>query len=130
MNLADLSLLSFDQPDLWPLLEARDDAGLDGLSFGIIGFDAEGIVRRYNDTECNLAALGRHRVVGLHLFGVVAQCMNNYLVAQRFDDAAASGSALDVTVDYVLTLRMKPTPVKLRLLAGAPGAMRYVCVLR
>lgn len=127
---ADPQFLAFDQPGLWSQLQARDDAGLDGLAFGVIGFDAEGLVRRYNDTETHLAALGRHRVVGLPLFSVVAQCMNNYLVAQRFDDAAADGTPLDVTLDFVLTLRMRPTPVKLRLLAGTPGAMRYVCVLR
>lgn len=130
MPTAEQPLLAFDQPDLWSLLEARDDAGLDGLAFGVIGFDTEGLVRRYNDTETRLAALGRHRVVGLPLFAVVAQCMNNYLVAQRFDDAAAAGTPLDATVDFVLTLRMRPTAVTLRLLAGTPGAMRYVCILR
>ena len=56
--------------------------------------------------------------------------MNNFMVAQRFDDAAANGSALDVTIDYVLTLRMRPTKVALRLLALPGQAMRYVLVHR
>jgi hypothetical protein len=55
--------------------------------------------------------------------------MNNFLVAQRFEDAQASGEALDLTVDYVLTLRMRPVKVKLRLLAGE-GPTRYVLVQR
>jgi hypothetical protein len=56
--------------------------------------------------------------------------MNNFMVAQRFDDAGADGTALDLTVPYVLTLRMRPTKVQLRLLA-APGARcRYVLVQR
>ena len=38
--------------------------------------------------------------------------MNNYLVAQRFIDEPE----IDDTIDFVLTLRMRPTPVKLRLL--------------
>jgi hypothetical protein len=56
--------------------------------------------------------------------------MNNFMVAQRFDDAAADGAALDVTIDYVLTLRMRPVKVALRLLAHPASPMRYVLVQR
>ena len=69
-------------------------------------------------------------VVGLPLFSVVAQCMNNYLVAQRFDDAVASGQALDVSLDFVFTLRMKPTPVRLRLLSSPSHPTQYLAILR
>jgi len=56
--------------------------------------------------------------------------MNNFLIAQRFEDAAAAGTEFDATIDYVLTLRMRPVKVKLRLLAPAGPAMRYVLVSR
>lgn len=56
--------------------------------------------------------------------------MNNFLVAQRFEDSAASGTELDETLDYILTLRMRPIKVKLRLLAGAASALRYVLIKR
>ena len=56
--------------------------------------------------------------------------MNNFLVAQRFEDAAATGDALDATIDYVLTLRMRPVKVQLRLLAEPLATMRYVLVQR
>jgi hypothetical protein len=69
-------------------------------------------------------------VVGHPLFTIVAPCMNNFLVAQRFADAAASGDELDEVVDYVLTLRMRPIKVKLRLLAGAASDLRYVLIQR
>jgi hypothetical protein len=52
------------------------------------------------------------------------------MVAQRFEDAQDEGSALDDTIDYVLTLRMRPVKVKLRLLAAAGGNQRYVLVQR
>ena len=52
------------------------------------------------------------------------------MVAQRFDEAAAHGTALDATLDYVLTLRMRPVKVKLRLLAEPDTALRHVLVLR
>ncbi|HEY5800097.1 MAG TPA: phosphonate transporter [Burkholderiaceae bacterium] len=123
--------LPFDHPDLLSSLAAMDEAGRDALEFGVIGFDAEQIVRQYNAYESQAAGLSPHRVLGQHLFNVVAPCMNNFMVAQRFDDARDSGRALDASIDYVLTLRMRPVKVVLRLLAGANGAaMRYVLVQR
>jgi photoactive yellow protein len=72
--------------------------------------------------------LSPERVIGHGLFTVVAPCMNNYLVAQRFQDAATTGETLDATIDYVFTLRMRPRKVKLRLLASSGQAHRYVVV--
>ena len=103
---------------------------LDVLDFGVIGIDSEGLVQRYNSCESKASGLSSQRVLGKPLFTVVAPCMNNFMVAQRFDDAGASGGTLDVTVDYVLTLRMRPVKVKLRLLAAPGGASRYVLVQR
>jgi hypothetical protein len=56
--------------------------------------------------------------------------MNNFMVAQRFEDALADGTLLDDTIDYVLTLRMRPVKVALRLLASPAGSHRYVLVQR
>ena len=69
-------------------------------------------------------------MLGLSLFNEVAVCMNNYLVAQRFEDAAADGSELDATIDYVLTLRMRPVKVRLRMLAGPGVTGRFVAIDR
>jgi photoactive yellow protein len=122
--------LQFHQSDLCTEIADLTDAELDALDFGVIGFDAETVVRRYNAFESKCAGLALNRVIGHPLFTAVAPCMNNFMVAQRFEDAAAGGTALDATVDYVLTLRMRPVKVKLRLLA-APGAkLRYVLVSR
>lgn len=111
-------------------LDRLDQTGLDALGFGTIAFDAGGTVVRYNAFESRAAGLAPQRVVGQPLFTVVAPCMNNYLVAQRFEDAAAVAVALDATIDYVLTLRMKPVKVRLRLLADPARATRYVLVQR
>lgn len=128
--MTDLLPLSFSQPDLAKQLAALGDDGLDQLDFGVIGFDNETVVRRYNEFESKAAGLTPVRVLGHDLFTVVAPCMNNFLVAQRFEDAMESGAALDATIDYVLTLRMRPVKVALRLLATPGAAMRYVLVQR
>ena len=124
---------AFDQPDLLFVIDAISNTSaeaLDRLEFGVIGFDAETVVTHYNAYESRAAGLSPQKVLGHPLFTVVAPCMNNFMVAQRFEDATETGSELDDTLDYVLTLRMRPVKVKLRLLASAASATRYVLVQR
>lgn len=124
------SNLSFNEATLLDRLDLLSDTELDELDFGVIGFDTEGVVQRYNAFESKAAGLSLSRVVGHALFTVVAPCMNNYLVAQRFEDAAAADETLDDIIPYVLTLRMRPVKVHLRLLARPAIAHRYVLVER
>ena len=123
---------SFDDADALDQLCRADPAALDTLDYGVIGFglDAEAVVQRYNRTESVGSGLALAEVMGRPLFGEVAQCMNNYLVAQRFEDALADGTVLDAQLPYVFTLRMRPTPVVLRLLAAPGRALRFVLVQR
>lgn len=121
---------TFDARGLADVLNASSSEQLDMLDFGVIGFDAQTIVQRYNAYESQAAGLMPQRVIGEPMFANVAQCLNNFMVAQRFEDAADEGSELDDTIDYVLTLRMRPIKVKLRLLASASSAIRYVLVQR
>lgn len=124
------SPIAFDASSLFSTIDGADAATLDQLAFGVIGFDAGGAVQRYSAVESKMAGLSPERVLGQPFFTVVAPCMNNYLVAQRFADAAESGQPLDATIDYVLTLRMRPTKVKLRLLSEPGATLRYVLVQR
>ena len=128
--MSEITSLHFDAPDLPQRIIVLSGEQLDQLDFGVIGFDADTVVHQYNTFEAKCAGLSRERVVGQPLFTAVAPCMNNFMVAQRFDDAATAGTALDATIDYVLTLRMRPVKVRLRLVAGADLAKRYVLVCR
>ena len=122
--------ITFDSRGLADLLDASSQEQLDALDFGVIGFDADTNVQRYNAAESQAAGLSPQRVIGEPLFTNVAPCLNNFMVAQRFEDAAVEASELDDIIDYVLTLRMRPIKVKLRLLASAAGTTRYVLVQR
>jgi photoactive yellow protein len=126
----DASPILFDQAEIVAALATLDSDQLDALDFGVIGFDDDTIVRLYNTFESKAAGLAPPRVLGQPLFTVVAPCMNNFMVAQRFDDAFDAGEALDATIDYVLTLRMRPVKVALRLIASPGSATRYVLVNR
>jgi len=107
-------------------LEQMDDHGRDALPFGVVGFAADTIVQTYNATEARLSGLDPATVVGVPFFEAVGQCMNNFMVAQRFEDEPE----LDAVLPYVLTLRMRPTKVRLRLLATAESPRRYVLIER
>jgi len=107
-------------------LAESDKERLDTVPFGVIGFTSDATVTVYNATESRNAGLSPERVLGKHFFEEVAPCMNNFMVAQRFDDE----DALDDIVAYVLTLRMRPTPVRLRLLKDPGHVTRFVLIER
>ena len=116
---------SFDTATL-EQLEAMDSAVTDMLPFGVVGLDPEGLVDVYNATETRLAGLSPEVVMGRHFFHAVAPCMNNFMVAQRFEDEAK----LDDTIRYVLTFRMRPRSVRLRLLQQPEHSRRYILIER
>ena len=98
----------------------------DALPYGVVGFDADTIVKIYNATEARMSGLDPSTVVDVPFFDAVGQCMNNFMVAQRFEDEAE----LDDIIPYVLTLRMRPTKVRLRLLANQDVSHRYILIER
>lgn len=118
--------MKHDDSDLVTKLDAADATTLEDAAFGIIVMDQTGIVQSYNRYESDLSGLSAGFVVGKHFFTAVAPCTNNFLVAQRFEDEAP----LDAVVDYVFTLKMRPTNVKLRLIKSAATLRHYLLVLR
>ena len=116
--------LSFDGADLFEHLELADDAALDVLPFGVVAMAQDGTVTSYNAAESRLTGLSPANVVGRHFFSGVAPCTNNFMVAYRFETEAS----LDTVMNYVFTLRMQPTKVRLRLLKQ-PGRRRMYLVV-
>ncbi len=117
---------AFTDAELIGWLETASNEALDDLPFGVIGMTPDGMVVAYNNTEAALAGLTPSRVIGRHFFTSVAPCTNNYMVAQRFDEEAE----LDAVIDYVFTLKMAPTPVRLRLLKRPDAGRMYLLVER
>ena len=107
-------------------LDSSDDAFIDALPFGVVGLSAAGIAEIYNATETRYGGMQRANIIGQPFFLIAGVCMNNFLVAQRFEDE----DVIDSIVDYVLTFRMRPTPVKLRLLKQPHISRRYLLIQR
>jgi photoactive yellow protein len=128
MQEQDLAVLPYDQPNMLQVLDSLSEADLDLLTFGVIHIDHHCTVLRYNRYEALKVGLDAHRVIGKNFFSKVAMCMNNFMVALRLEDAFAAGASLDVSMDYVLTGKLKPTSVKLRLLTAPEPSRGYVLI--
>ena len=120
--------ISFTQADALACLEAIDGTTLDNLDFGVIGINGESLVCRYNATESAFAGVRQSEALGKNVFTELAQCMNNFMVAVRFEDAISEGKPLDETIDFMFSWRMRPTSVQLRLLYAPEYLTRYILV--
>ena len=123
----------FGDPGLLDALESVPVDRIDDVGFGLIVMDRDGRVTGYNQAESRLSGLPVDEVTGRNFFVEVGPCTNNYLIAQRFhdaagDEAAPDGADLDEQLDYVFTYRTSPTPVRLRLLARRGSARQYLAV--
>jgi len=107
-------------------LNEADAASLDALPFGVIGLLSDSTVHFYNMAESQAAGLAVTRVASRRFFEEIAPCMNNFMVAQRFEDEAR----IDDVISYVLTFRMRPTPVRLRLLKAPDCDLRFILIER
>lgn len=118
--------MKFDSPDLLTELENATTDALDTADFGAVRMKADGAVLAYNAYESGLSGLSPEGVVGKNFFTQVAPCTNNFMVAERYQAAAA----LDAMLDYVFTYKMKPTKVRLRLLKRAGAAEQYLLAVK
>lgn len=116
--------MNFDQPDIFSRLDALEPGQLDELDFGVISMNEQHEVVHYNQWESQFSGLPPQNVIDRDFFESVAPCMNNYLVSQRYQDE----QALDETIDYVFTVKMEPTPVRLRLLQSPDSRRCYLLV--
>jgi photoactive yellow protein len=125
VSLKRVEELGFDGVSLEDLM-GLTKAEIDAVPFGVVGLSPAGVVEVYNQTEATLAGIQTESVVGNYFFLSTAQCMNNFMVAQRLEDEPE----LDTILDYVLTFRMRPTPVRLRLLKSAGHERSYLLIQR
>lgn len=117
--------MEFDSPTLGDFLfEDPAHETLDALPFGVIGINEDDEVVRFNVYEQRSAGLSLAAVEGQDLFVEVAPCFNNFMVAERLEEE----TELDEIIPYVLTLKMKPKKVSLRLLKRADKPTRYIAV--
>lgn len=116
----------FTDPGLFDWLERATVIELDALPYGVIAMSLDGTVEAYNLAESKLAGLSPERVIGKNFFSNVAPCTNNFMVAHRFQTEAD----LDAVIDYVLTLRMTPKKVHMRMLRRHDASRMFLVIQR
>lgn len=116
--------MEFGDVDLYDQLLSSSDAVLQDTPFGVVAMGEDHRVVMYNRTESTFSGLSPDRVIGRQFFSEVAPCTNNFMVAHRFETEAE----LDATIEYVFTLRMKPTPIRLRMLSRPDTARQFLLV--
>ena len=118
--------MNFEDSASLAKLESMSAQMLDELAFGVVRMCPDGEVVDYNLCESKMAGLSKERVLARNFFSEIAPCTNNYMIAERF----LNEPELDATLDYIFTLRMKPTAVKLRLLRSAIADHIYLLAKR
>jgi photoactive yellow protein len=89
------NLPDFDLPKLAEAIAQLKPDEIDRLPFGVIGLDAQGVVRVYNATEATLSGRGSRPTHGRMFFVDVAPCMDNGYFKDKIEAARARGS-LDI----------------------------------
>lgn len=118
--------MDFSDKNIIKWLEGASNSEINSVDFGIIGFDSGMKIRVYNQSEAELSGYSRDTVMERNLFTEVAPCMNNYMVALKFEEK----EELDEILSYILSFKIKPTPVELRLLKSSGVTNNYILVKR
>ena len=116
----------FTDPGLFDWLNSATVIELDTAPYGVIAMSLDGTVEAYNLAESKLAGLTPERVIGKNFFSSVAPCTNNFMVAHRFQ----TETDLDAVIDYVLTLRMMPKKVHMRMLRRHDASRMFLVIQR
>lgn len=106
-------------------LRAED---LDGLPFGAILLDGNGVVRAYNKAEERLSGRNRDDVIGRNFFTDIAPCTR----VKRFFGAFQHGierRELNEVFDFVFQFPGAPREVRIRMIyAESPGPSVWIFV--
>jgi len=118
--------MHFETSDIIKWINEADESSFDKTDFGIIGFDNQNIVKKYNLTEEKYSGLSKKNVLNKNLFLDVAPCMNNYLVSLKFEEK----KELDEIIHYILSFKVKPCPVDLRLIKSKSLELNFILIKR
>lgn len=116
-------LPEFSSKEILAWLENQEESVYNGLPFGLIRMNSDGIVVNYNKAESDIAGIAPENAKGKHFFTEVAPCTNNFMIAEKY-----TLPDLDEELDYIFTYIIQPTKVRLRLLKSAGMSHQYLLV--
>ncbi|MFY9656016.1 MAG: PAS domain-containing protein [Methylocystis sp.] len=122
MQESSKKLPGFDAPDLAREVENLTSAQLDSLPFGVIGLDANGIVRVFNKAEREISGFKDRAAQGRSFFVDVAPCMDNGYFKGRIDHARKAGS-LNISFTFVGDFEDRDREISVRAQAARDGGI-------
>lgn len=105
-------------------IDARTDAALDELPFGVICLDAAGTILRYNLAEARLARLDRNQVLGRNFFTRVAPCTAGPAFEGKFREFTSLSEPGVLRFDYLFDFKFGAQEVGIEIVR-APGVDRF-----
>jgi photoactive yellow protein len=117
-----VDLLSFESPNLAREVEKLSSAELDSLAFGVIGLDANDVVRVFNQAEQVNSGFGHRTTLGKLFFVDIAPCMDNGYFKGRIDRARKTG-ALDISFTFVGDFEDRDRELAVRVQATSDGGV-------
>ncbi|WP_336485351.1 histidine kinase dimerization/phosphoacceptor domain -containing protein [Methylobacterium nigriterrae] len=109
-------------------LDTLSPSDLDGLDVGVIGLDASGRIRVFNETASMLTGLSAGAVIGRHYFREVAPSTNVPGFHGRFLAGIRRGS-LDESFEFVFGRMPQPVRARIHMRQGAEGAWLVIAPL-
>jgi photoactive yellow protein len=117
-----VDLLSFESPNIAREVEKLSSAELDSLAFGVIGLDANDVVRVFNQAEQVNSGFGHRTTLGKLFFVDIAPCMDNGYFKGRIDRARKTG-ALDISFTFVGDFEDRDRELAVRVQATSDGGV-------
>ncbi len=115
-------LPDFETTNLAEAIEALTGDEIDRLPFGVIGLDAQGVVRLFNKTEANLSGYGERPTHGKIFFTDIAPCMNNSHFKGRIEKARAAGT-LNISFTFIGDFEDSDRELSIRVQSAKDGGI-------
>ena len=115
-----VDLPNFATPRLADAVGGLQQTEIDQLPFGVVGLDADGVVRVFNKTEGELSGYGTRPSHGRLFFVDVAPCMNNGYFKGLIDKARRTGT-LDISFTFVGDFSDRERELKVRVQGARDG---------
>jgi len=124
-----METVAFGQDDIENVMSKMGSAEIDGLAFGAIRLDSNGVIEAYNVAEGAITGRDPKSVIGKNFFTDVAPCTNTPEFQGKFAAGVASGN-LNVLLEYLFDYEMTPTKVRVHMKKAAAGDNYWVFVKR
>jgi photoactive yellow protein len=124
-----LTTLKFGADDIANAMANLSETEIDGLAFGAVELDGDGVILKYNAAEGDITGRDPKDAIGKNFFTEVAPCTRSPEFYGQFREGVKSGN-LNTIFEYTFDYNMAPTKVKIHMKKSLSGDSYWVFVKR